>query len=63
MGFYARGATWSMIVELLLRNRNLMNEGQDMPNSSHPRYFDPSIPQNKTAIEEINQLPEYAPPQ
>jgi len=42
-------------------NKDLMNEGQGVPSS--PRAFDMSIPQNRQAVDEINKLPEYQPPQ
>jgi hypothetical protein len=58
MGFYSRGATMSLIE---FWNRDLMNEGQDMP--TKPRQFDMSIPQNRQSVDEINKLPEYNPPQ
>jgi len=58
MGFYSRGATMSFIE---FWNKDLMNEGQGVPSS--PRRFDMSIPQNRQAVDEINKLPEYQPPQ
>ncbi len=58
MDFYSRGETMSFIEFL---NKDLMNEGQAMPKSSSPRYFDMSIPQNRQAVDEINKLPEYNP--
>ena len=58
MGLYSRGATMSFIQ---FWNRDLMNEGQGVPSS--PRHFDMSIPQNRQAVDEINKLPEYQPPQ
>jgi hypothetical protein len=57
MGFFSRGETLSFI---MFWNRDLMNEGQGMP--SRPRNFDMSIPQNRQAVDEINKLPEYQPP-
>lgn len=58
MGFFSRGETMSFIK---FWNKDLMNEGQGMPTS--PRHFDMSIPQNRQAVDEINKLPEYNPPQ
>jgi hypothetical protein len=58
MGFYSRGETMSFIE---FWNKDLMNEGQGVPSS--PRAFDMSIPQNRQAVDEINKLPEYQPPQ
>jgi hypothetical protein len=58
MGFYSRGETISFIE---LWNRDLVNEGQGIPTSSSPRYFDMSIPQSRQAVDEINRLPEYSP--
>jgi RHS repeat-associated protein len=58
MGFYSRGETMSFIE---FWNKDLMNEGQGIPSS--PRRFDMSIPQNRKAVDEINKLPEYKPPQ
>jgi RHS repeat-associated protein len=60
MGFYSRGATLSFV---MFWNKDLMNEGQGMPSSSSPRFFDTSIPENRQIIDEINKLPEYKPPQ
>lgn len=59
MGFYSRGETMSFIE---FWNKDLMNEGQGMPSSSHPRQFDMTIPQNKQIVDEINKLQEYQPP-
>jgi RHS repeat-associated protein len=56
MGFYSRGETMSFI---MFWNKDLMNEGQSMPSS--PRNFDMSIPQNRQAVDEINNQPEYNP--
>jgi hypothetical protein len=58
MGFYSRGATISFIE---FWNKDLMNEGQGIPSSSSPRNFDMSIPQNRQAVREINEQPEYNP--
>jgi hypothetical protein len=60
MGFYSRGEIMSYIE---FWNKDLMNEGQGMPSSASPRQFDMSIPQNRQAVDEINKLPEYQPPQ
>jgi RHS repeat-associated protein len=58
MGFYSRGETMSFI---MFWNKDLMNEGQGMPTS--PRQFDMSILQNRQAVDQINELPEYNAPQ
>jgi RHS repeat-associated protein len=58
MDFYSRGPTMSFFE---FWNKDLMNDGQPMPKSSNPRYFDMSIPQNRQAVDEINKLPEYNP--
>ena len=60
MGFYSRGETMSFIK---FWNHDLMNEGQGLPSSASPGHFDMSIPENRQAVDEINKLPEYTPPQ
>ena len=60
MDFYSRGSTLSF---MMFWNKDLMNEGQGMPSSSSPHFFDPTIPQNKQIIDLINTLPVYQPPQ
>ena len=54
MGFYSRGEMSSF---LMFWNRDLMNEGQGMPQSSE--HFDMTIPQNRQAVDEINRQAEY----
>lgn len=56
MGFYSHD--WGFFNPLYNAFSNdLMNEGQGMPNSKHPEYFDMTVPQNKQTVDEINKQP------
>jgi RHS repeat-associated protein len=64
MGFYARNG---MLATTMFWNRDLMNEEQSTPHtwwnpwSWGEEHFDMSIPQNRNAVQDINQLPVYQP--
>lgn len=62
MGFYSHDSGLAVINWIYnMFSNDLMNEGQNMPRSSHPEFFDMSIPQNRQAVDVINKLPEYIP--
>jgi RHS repeat-associated protein len=64
MGFYSHttptcGGLCDQVYNLF--NHDLMNENQGNFGISKPRYFDMTIPQNRQAVDRINQQPEYQP--